>query len=98
MPVREFGNLAKTQGIWFAQVVKSLILKVKDILKFAAKIAQKNFKLDKSAKSSFVYVTNHVKNIVTNHVNCHRENLPSEKTVKTDGIEKCNLSGYPTIY
>ena len=27
----------KTQGIWFAQVVNSLILKVKDILKFAAK-------------------------------------------------------------
>ena len=28
---REFGNFAKTQGIWFAQVVNSLILKVKDI-------------------------------------------------------------------
>ena len=27
---REFGNFAKTQGIWFAQVVNSLILKVKD--------------------------------------------------------------------
>ena len=26
---REFGNFAKTQGIWFAQVVNSLILKVK---------------------------------------------------------------------
>ena len=45
---REFGNFAKTQGIWFAQVVKSLILKVKDISKFAAKISQKNLKLDKS--------------------------------------------------
>ena len=28
---REFGNFAKTPGIWFAQVVNSLILKVKDI-------------------------------------------------------------------
>ena len=35
---REFGNFAKTQGIWFAQVVNSLILKVKDISIFAAKI------------------------------------------------------------
>ena len=25
---REFGNFAKTQGIWFAQVVISLILKI----------------------------------------------------------------------
>ena len=36
---REFGNFAKTQGIWFAQVVNSQILKVKDISKFAAKIS-----------------------------------------------------------
>ena len=35
---REFGNFAKTQVIWFAQVVNSLILKVKDISIFAAKI------------------------------------------------------------
>ena len=34
---REFGNFAKTQGIWFAQVVNSLILKVKNISVFAAK-------------------------------------------------------------
>ena len=32
---REFGNLAKTQGILFAQVVNSLILKVKDIAIFS---------------------------------------------------------------
>ena len=32
---REFGNFAKTQGIWFAQVVNSLTLKVKDISIFA---------------------------------------------------------------
>ena len=47
----KMGNLAKTQGIWFAQVVNSLILKVKDISKFAAKISQKHLTLDKSAKS-----------------------------------------------
>ena len=39
---REFGkfcqNTGKTQGILFAQVVNSLILKVKDISIFAAKI------------------------------------------------------------
>ena len=44
IPVREntgnFGNFAKTQGIWFGQVVNSLILKEKDISKFAAKILQ----------------------------------------------------------
>ena len=36
---REFGNLAKIQGILFAQVINSLILKVKDIAIFAAKIS-----------------------------------------------------------
>ena len=41
---REFGNFAKTQGIWF---VHSLILKVKYISIFAAKTFF--FKLDKSA-------------------------------------------------
>ena len=35
---REFGNFAKTQGILFAQVVNSLIIKVKDIAIFATKI------------------------------------------------------------
>ena len=35
---REFGNFAKTQGSLFGQVVNSLILKVKDISIFAAKI------------------------------------------------------------
>ena len=35
----EFGNLAKTQGIWFSQDVNSLILKIKDILTFAEKIS-----------------------------------------------------------
>ena len=31
-------NTGKTQGIWFAQVVNSLVLKVKDIFKFAANL------------------------------------------------------------
>ena len=36
---REFRNFAKTQGILSAQVVNSLILKVKDTVLFAAKIS-----------------------------------------------------------
>ena len=48
---REFGNYAKTQGIWFAQVVNSLILKLKDIAMFAAKISKTFFGLNKSATS-----------------------------------------------
>ena len=48
---QECGNFAKTQGIWFAQVANSLILKVKDILKFAGKIAKFILKLERSAKS-----------------------------------------------
>ena len=50
----EFGNFAKLQGkqrIWFAQVVNSLILKVKDILIFAAKTPKFLLKLDMSTKS-----------------------------------------------
>ena len=46
---REFGNFAKTQGIWFAQAVNSLILKVKYISIFPAKIIIFFLKLDKSA-------------------------------------------------
>ena len=38
---RDFGNIAKTQGIWFSHYVNSLILKVKDILIFAAKNSKK---------------------------------------------------------
>ena len=41
---REFGNFVKTQGIWFAQVVNSLILKVKSIPIFAAKKSKKKLK------------------------------------------------------
>ena len=40
-PVREFANFAKTRGIWFAQVVNSLILKLKDV----SDICCKNFQL-----------------------------------------------------
>ena len=36
---KEFGNFAKTQGICFSQVVAFLIVKSKDISKFAAKIS-----------------------------------------------------------
>ena len=44
---REFGNFAKTQGIRFAQVVNSLILKVKYISIFATIISKFILKLDK---------------------------------------------------
>ena len=48
---REFGNFDKTQEILFAQVINSLILKVKEILIFAAKMSNSFWKLDKSAYS-----------------------------------------------
>ena len=72
---REFGNIAKTQGIWFAQVVNFLILKVNDILIFATRIFFSE--AGKVCQVSFVYI------IVTNHVNWHRENLCSDReTIK----------------
>ena len=40
-------NTGKTQGIWFAQVVNFLILKVKDISNFAAKSPKIMLKLVK---------------------------------------------------
>ena len=57
-------NTVKTQGISFAHVVNSLILKVKDNAIFAMKI---------SIFFRFVYV------IVMNYVNWHRENLPLDR-------------------
>ena len=68
-------NVAKTQGIWFAQVVNSLILKENNILIYAVKIP--NFFL------IFVCV------IVTNDVKWHRENLRSdrEKTENTGNLK-----------
>ena len=48
---REFGNFVKTQGILFAQVVNSLMPKVKYIAIFAVKISILSQKLDRSAKS-----------------------------------------------
>ena len=51
---REFGNFAKTgktQGILFAQVVNSLMPKVKDIAIFATEISIFFQKLDRAAKS-----------------------------------------------
>ena len=63
IPVREnTGNLEilpKSQGIWFTQVVNSLILKVKDISIFAA--ISIFLKLDKSA--------------LVSHLNWHRGKL-----------------------
>ena len=53
---REFGNFAKTQGIRFAQVVNYLILKLKDILKFAAKISKICFEAGYVYQVSFVYI------------------------------------------
>ena len=44
-------NTGKTQGIWFAQVVNSLTLKVKDISIFTTKNSFFFKKTDKSAKS-----------------------------------------------
>ena len=71
IPVMEnTGNLAKTQGILFAQVVNYLILKVKDIVIFAVKISSIFQKL---CKFSCVYV------IVTNYENWHRENTGNLK-------------------
>ena len=52
---REFRNFApkkrENTGNLVAQVVNSLVLKVQDISKFAAKISRTILKLDKSAKS-----------------------------------------------
>ena len=53
---REFGNFAKTHGIRFAQVVNSLILKLKDILKFAANISKICFEAGYVYQVSFVYI------------------------------------------
>ena len=51
-------NFAKTQGILFAQVVNSLMLKVKDIAIFASKISIFFPEARKDCQVSFVYVCN----------------------------------------
>ena len=66
---KEFGNFAKTQGIWFAQVVNSLIQQVKDIAIFAMQIFQFSLEAGYVCQVRFVYV------ILTNNVNWHREKL-----------------------
>ena len=87
---REFGNFTKTQGMWFAQVVNSLILKVKNNSLFALKISKFLLKLDKSAKSFFCV-------IVTNHVNWHRKKLGSDR--KNTGNLKMQFEWVPcTMY
>ena len=54
-------------GIWFAQVENSLILKVKDISIFVAKIPKRFFEAGYVCRVIFIYV------IATNHVNWERE-------------------------
>ena len=66
---REFENFAKTQGIWFAQVVNSLMTKVKDIVIFAAKNSIFFPEAGQVCQVKFVY------EIVTNYGNWHREIL-----------------------
>ena len=68
---RQFGNFAKTQGIWFTQVVSSLILKSKDISIIAAKISNFLFEAGYVCQVSFQVIG-------------HRENLCW--TGKTQGI------------
>ena len=52
---REFGNLAKTQGILCAPVQNSLILKIKDILLFLQHFPIFSSEMKVSGKSVFVY-------------------------------------------
>ena len=66
---RECGNFAKTQGILFAQVVNSLILKVKNIVILVAINSMFFLEARYICQVSFVYV------LVTNHVNWHREHF-----------------------
>ena len=47
----EISEVLPNHGIWFAQVVNTLILKVTDFSIFASKISKFLLKLDKSAKS-----------------------------------------------
>ena len=69
----------------FAQVVKSLILKIKNIAILATKVLKNILEAGYICQVSFVYV------VVTNHinpVNWQRENLwiDRENTGKTEGI------------
>ena len=50
----KFGNFAKTQGIWFAQVVNSLILKVKRILRYLPR--EFPFFFQKLDRSQIMYI------------------------------------------
>ena len=64
------GNFAKTQGILFAQIVNSLVLKVMNIPIFATKISM--FFRSWKSQVGVVYV------IVTHHINSHRKNMWSD--------------------
>ena len=82
-------GILEKHGILFAQVVNSLILKVKNISTFAMKISKLFLKLEKSVES--VLCNSH-----TSRKLAQGQNLPldREKTWKTQGFLKCNLSGY----
>ena len=80
-------KFTKTQNIWFAQVVNSRILKIKDISIFAVKISPKKFEAGLVIQVSFVYV------IVTNHVNWDRNNLLSDR----ENTGNLKMSGYPAL-
>ena len=70
---REFRNFTKTHRILFAEVVNSLILKVKNISIFATKISIFFPECGYVCQVSFVYV------IVTKFVNLHKENFRSDR-------------------
>ena len=87
---REFGKFAKTKGILYAQIVNSLILKVKDIAIFTAKISI----LSRSwigLPSQFC-----VCNSQFYYVNWHRENLRLDR--ENTGNLKIQFEWVPCPY
>ena len=89
---REFGFFAKTQGILFAQVVNSLILKVKDILIFAGKISIFFPEAGQVCQVSFEYLIL----IITNYVNWHRGNLRLDR--ENTGNLKMRFEWVPCLW
>ena len=82
-------NTGKTQGILFAQVVNSLILKVRDIAIFAAKISIFFQKLDESAESCVAFCG------CNSHKLCKLAQVKFAVGQGKQGISKYILSGYP---
>ena len=67
----EFENFAKTQGILFAQVVNSLILKVQDIFIFAAKTLEIHFEwVPSTGKQKKTFITKKYKKNPLLNVGC----------------------------